>query len=266
MRVRSCLYFGRVTHTRLRPRRHRLSYRVFNVLLDLDELPALHRRLRLFSYNHWNVFNFLDRDHGPGDGTPAREWVEGHLARAGISLAGGRICVLCYPRILGFVFNPISVYFCYHGSGSLAAILYEVHNTFSQRHSYLISVGTNQERGVRQRCEKVFYVSPFIAVGGSYRFRVGPPGDRVAIGVTHDDGSGPLLHAAFSGERIGLRDATLVRALVRYPLMTLKVVAGIHWEALKLWRKGVPLVERPAPPAEEVTVVPAGAVRGGVWP
>jgi hypothetical protein len=203
------------------------------------------------------VFSFHDRDHGSGHDDGLRGWVEHHLARAGIALAGGAIRVLCYPRILGYVFNPLSVYFCHHRSGPLAAILYEVHNTFGQRHSYLIPVADDPGAVITQHCAKEFYVSPFIATGGTYKFHVVPPGERLAIAITQGDDDGPLLHASFTGSRTRLDDRSLRAAFVRYPLMTFKVLAGIHWEALRLWRKGVPLADRPPPPATAVTIVGA---------
>jgi DUF1365 family protein len=236
---------------------------VFNVLLDIDELPGLDSRLRLFAHNRPGVLSFHDRDHGDGSGAPLRPWVEEQLRRAGIDLAGGPIRVLCYPRIVGYVFNPLSVYYCYRPDGTLAALLYEVNNTFGERHCYLIPTGDAgpspggdaDGAAILQECDKLFYVSPFIAVGGRYRFRVTPPGPELSIAITQMDADGPLLHAVFSGHRLPLEDRSLVSALVRYPLLTLKVIGGIHWEALRLWLKGVPLVHHPAPPAEPVTIV-----------
>lgn len=253
----SCLYLGRVVHRRVRPRAHLLHYRVFCLYADLDEFSRLDRELRWFSHNRRGLFSFHDRDHGTGEAGGLRHWIEHHLARAGIALDGGPIRVLCYPRLLGFVFNPLTVYFCHHRSGMLAAILYEVHNTFGQRHSYLIPVGADAGAVITQRCAKEFYVSPFIATGGTYSFRVMPPAERVAIAITQGDDDGPLLHASFTATRARLDDRSLRSAFVHYPLMTLKVVAGIHWEALRLWRKGVPLADRPPPPATAVTIVAA---------
>jgi uncharacterized protein len=253
--VSSFLYEGRVVHQRVRPRRHRLGYRVFTLLLDLDELPALQARLRLFAYNRMGIVGFADRDHGDATGKPLRTWVEEQLRRAGIDLAGGAIRLLCYPRILGYVFNPLSVYYCHYGDGRLAALLYEVNNTFGERHSYLIPAGDAGGATIHQECDKLFYVSPFIAVDGRYRFRVTPPGPDLSIAITQVDADGPLLHAVFSGQRKPLEDRTLASALLRYPLLTLKVMGGIHWEALRLWIKGVPLIRRPSPPAEPVTIV-----------
>ena len=136
--LRSGLYTGRVGHTRLRPRRHALSYGVFMLLLDLDEAAELARRLRWFSLGRFNLLSFHARDHGDGSDTPLRVQVERHLAAAGLAADGGAIRLLCLPRVLGYVFNPLSLYFCYRRSGELAAILYEVSSTFGERHTYLI--------------------------------------------------------------------------------------------------------------------------------
>jgi hypothetical protein len=258
--MQSCLYTGRVFHQRLRPTPHRLAYRVMSLLIDLDELPILDRQLRLLGYNAFSLFGFQDGDHGRGDGSGLRPWVEDILHRAGIDLEGGAIRLLSYPRVLGYVFNPLSVFFCYGREGDLAAILYEVNNTFGQRHSYLIPTarkGTGTGIPLRQRCEKKLYVSPFIAVEGRYDFRIVPPGDTVDVVVNYSDEEGVLLHASFRAKRRPLTDRSLLIAFFRYPLMTMKVIAGIHWEALRLWRKGVPIVKQPPPPAEAVTIVPS---------
>jgi len=253
--MHSALYFGDVMHQRVKPRRHRLRYRVFFTFVDIDELSCLHQRLPLFSYNRLNLFSFFDKDHGPGDGSPLRCWVEGHLAGAGVDLGGGAIRLLCFPRVLGYVFNPLSVYFCYQPNGELGAILYEVSNTFGERHTYLAPVVSDGSSAVSHRCDKNFYVSPFNAVEGGYSFRVEPPGQSVTVVINQSDTEGPLLHAALRAKRVPLTRAALLSAFVRYPLLTLKVIAGIHWEALRLWGKGLRLVDRPQPPARPVTVV-----------
>jgi uncharacterized protein len=250
--MNSALYAGTVTHRRLRPARHRLAYRVFAMLLDLDELPDLDRTLRLFSIGRFNLFSFHPRDHGDG-GADLRAHVQRQLARGGIADRGGPVRLLCYPRVLGYVFNPLSTYFCHGADGRLTAILYEVNNTFGDRHSYVIPVAPDSEVPIVQSCAKALHVSPFLGLDMVYRFSVLPPGDELALAVAAQDATGPVLTASFSGRHMPLTDAMLARLFLRYPLMTVKVIAGIHWEALRLWRKGVPFHRRPVPPSEPVT-------------
>jgi len=252
----SCIYTGTVMHRRFKPTQHRLSYRVFWTLLDLDELPQLTKKLRLFSRERFNLFGFYNSGHGDGSATPLREQVETHLAKANIDLDGGAIRLLCMPRILGFTFNPISVYYCYHRTGALAALLYEVHNTFGQRHSYLIPVEGSPDGALEQHCLKAFYVSPFMDMDIAYTFRVTPPDERIALVIDGADAAGRVLVASLSGERRALTDAALLSAFLAFPLLTLKVVAGIHWEALKLWIKGMRLRPRPPAPAPLSIVQP----------
>ena len=250
------LYVGAVTHERFAPRRHRLRYAMFQMLFDLDETPALARRLRLFSHNAFNIVGFHDRDHGDAREGPLRGWVEETLGRAGTPIDGGRILLLCMPRILGYVFNPLSIYFCHHRDGDLAAILYEVNNTFGERHSYLIPVSDPAGAPVRQSCAKAFHVSPFMDMAMTYDFQITRPGETLATTIHGRDSAGALvIAAAFTGVRINVTDASLARALVTHPLLTLKVVAAIHLEAAKLLLKGLRLRPHPPAPREPVSVV-----------
>lgn len=250
----SVIYVGRVGHQRHRPRAHRLDYRVFSLLLDLDELPELGRRLRLFAHNGSGLFSLRDRDHGPGDGSPLGPYVRGLLARAGVHDADGPIRLLCYPRVLGFVFNPLSVYYCHRTDGSLRALIYEVNNTFGERHSYVIPVVEDGPR-VRQTVRKAFYVSPFLPMDCEYEFRLRPPGEHLSLAIHETHEGEPILDAWFTGKRRPLSDVTLVRAALSIPLLTLKVLAGIHWEAFKLWRKGIPLFRHAPTPGPGVSLV-----------
>jgi len=255
----SCLYAGTVMHRRTRPKRHKLSYKVYSFLLDLDELPALDRAITGFSHNRFNLLSFHDADHGDGSGAPLREWVESHLKVAGMDLQGGPIRLMCTPRVMGYVFNPLSVYFCYRheadGTENLAALLYEVSNTFKQRHTYLIPVEDIRDGVIRQSCGKNLYVSPFIAMEMTYHFRVKPPGEELAVAIHETDAEGALLFASFSGRRRPLTSDGVFKSFFGFPLLSLKIIGGIHWEALKLWMKGVPLVHRPEPPTEPVSVI-----------
>jgi DUF1365 family protein len=252
-----------VLHRRLRPRRHRLRYRVFWLLLDLDEIEHLPRRLRLFSRNRFNAVGFHDADHGDGSATPLRVQVERHLAAAGIGLTGGAIRLFCMPRIFGYGFNPLSVYFCYERGGLLAAILYEVHNTFGERHSYLIPTGSHVSASrpadavIDQQCRKAFYVSPFMDMAMTYQFRVAAPQQHVSVAISAADADGVMLVAALSANRRAMTDAALLRVLLTHPLLTLRVVGAIHWHALRLLLKGVALRAHPQPPADPVTIVSA---------
>lgn len=250
--MNSALYAGQVVHARLRPKRHRLNYRVFSLLLDLDEIDGLARRLRLFGYNSAGVFSFHDKDHGDGGGE-LRGWVAAQLHAAGIAMAAPRVTLLCYPRIFGYVFNPLTVWFCSDGD-ELRAILYEVHNTFGERRTYVIRVAPGA-KAVEQSCAKELYVSPFVPMDCVYQFHIEPPGEKVLIRIDETDPHGMLLRASFAGERKALTDGALLRALFAYPLMTLKVTAAIHWEALKLWAKGVPVFRHRAAAVKVATTV-----------
>ena len=241
MTYHSAIYEGPVVHERLRPKRHRLRYNVFSMLLDLDELSELDRNFGLFGYNRWAPLSFHDRDHGPCTGDALRPWAEARLTEAGIEPDGGAIRLLCYPRIFGYAFNPLSVYFCYRRSGELAAILYEVCNTFKERHTYVITVPEKARQVIRQSCEKAMYVSPFIGMEADYHFRIVPPAAGVNIVIREEDAGGLLLAASFQGVCIPFTARTLSRALIRFPFMSLKIVGGIHWEALRLWLKGLPV-------------------------
>lgn len=251
----SAIYRGAVVHRRFRPVAHKLRYRMFSLLLDIDELEALDRSLWGFSHNRFNILGFYDRDHGSGTATSLRTHVEARLQSAGIGIAGGRVTLLCMPRILGYVFNPLSVYFCERPGGGIAAILYEVNNTFGERHDYLVPIAADQAAPESHFAPKAFHVSPFLPIKGMiYRFRVAPPGPTVSIAVHVHDADGPVLTAALASKRTPLTNAALFKTFLMYPLLTLTVIAGIHWEALKLWLKGAPVQTKPLPPENPVTI------------
>lgn len=244
----SALYTGTVIHQRFRPRQHRLRYRMAQLLIDIDELEVLAGRLRLFSRNRFNLVAFHDRDYGDRSGRNLRQQVEAHLQAAGIDFDGGPIRLLTMPRIFGHVFNPISTWFCYARDGRLVATIYEVTNTFGDRHFYAIRAEARQNGSVHQSCAKTLYVSPFMDLDMRYDFALKPPGESVALVVNGSDAAGKLIMASFTGRRRALDDGALLAMLFGLPLLTLRVVAGIHWEALKLWTKGIRVRRHPAVP------------------
>ena len=257
----SALYPGRVWHKRFKPKVHTLRYGILMMLLDLDELEELDRSYRWFSRGRFNLLSFRDGDHGDGSDTPLKTQIEAHLRAAGIMAAGGRVTVLCMPRILGKAFNPLTIYFCRDTAEQLVAIVYEVNNTFGQRHSYLMPVTTAPGEAVAQSCDKRFYVSPFMDMDLTYRFKIRPmengaPGEPLSVNIDVEDLEGVMLTAAFAGNRAEITDAALLSAALAQPLQLLKVVGGIYWEALKIWMKGVKLRNRPPAPSEPVSFNP----------
>ena len=249
----SAIYLGKVVHTRHQPKQHRLEYRVFSLLLDLDELENLDSRLRLLSHNRFNLFSLLDRDHGEGSGGNLQQHVRRHLEQAGIQNADGPVRLLCYPRVLGYVFNPISVYYCHDRDEQLRAVIYEVNNTHGERHSYVLPVD-GEQAPIRHACDKVFFVSPFMPMDCRYRFHLNRPDQKLYLFIHQTHRGQPILDAWFTGERRQLNDRHLLLAALQIPLLTLKVVLGIHWEALKLWRKGLSIFKHPQTPKYGVTV------------
>ena len=239
------LCLGHVFHKRLRPVQHQFSYRVFFLRLPLSRLNELGNRW--LSKDRFNLLSFFTRDYGPRDGSSLQLWMRDLLLREGIDSADGEIVLQTFPRLLGYVFNPISIWYCFDQRGQLRASLAEVRNTFGEIHSYVLPVkpGELSEAGLLQQQEKLFYVSPYIEMAMRYHFHLSPPGERVRLRILETDREGPLLAASFSGRRRDLTTAALLRSLVSLPLLPFKIVAAIHWEALRLWLKGARLVRRP---------------------
>jgi DUF1365 family protein len=259
------LYPGEVMHQRLRPFGHRFVYSVFSMLVDIDKLGELGGMSRLFSVNRRNLTSFHESDHIEREDKSLRQFVDRLLAGSGLNERPARVLLLAYPRILGYVFNPISVYFCYRADGSLIALIYGVRNTFGERHTYVAPIedGDLTDAGVRQTRTKIFHVSPFIGMGTRYHFRILPPGRAVRLRIHETEHGEPLLAATFAGKAEALTTWSMARHLLRFPLMTWKIMAGIHWEALKLWLKGARFRRSPPPPREVSYRDEAGAFEPG---
>jgi uncharacterized protein len=248
----SCLYHGEVVHRRLNPLRHELRYRVFNLFADVDRLDDLSRSLKLFGYNRFNLFSVMDRNHGPGDATPVREHAWKLVRESDAGQHVRQVFMFCYPSVLGYVFNPLTVYYGVDAEDRLRLMIYEVNNTFGGRHSYVLPVGDTNA----QSAPKHFFVSPFNAVEGHYTFNFTAPGEKMALGVALSVDGAPVLKAYVSGSRKPLTDANLLRSFLGMPLLTLKVTAAIHLHAAQLWWKGLRFIRRPAAPNHTVDNLP----------
>lgn len=260
MSLRSALYVGSVSHRRMTPRLYQLRHRVYWLLLDLAELPALGASLRLFSHNRTNLVSFHDTDHGDGSSSPLFDQAQAHLLAAGIDDPGLTIQLLCMPRVAGYDFNPLSIYFCRDGNGALIAMIYEVNNTLGGRKSYVIpaspAAGTGASDGtLRQACDKSFYVSPFMDLDMAYRFRVDPPGERVSVAVQARKDAGAVINTCLVGRRRAFTDGNLLKLSASHPMVPLKVTGAIYWHALKLWWRGFAISGATADTDTSVTIV-----------
>jgi DUF1365 family protein len=246
------LYLSRVMHARVRPVRRSFTYRVFSLLLDIDAPDAGAANCAILSRNRFNILSFHDRDHGLRDGSPLRPWVEDALLRAGIAERPDAIRLLCFPRLWGFVFNPLSVFYCYR-AGSLVAVVYEVNNTFGDTHAYVAHIGRNESAAARHSARKVLYVSPLIGMDATYEFAIRNPGQDLSIAIRESDPEGLVLTAVQTGKRRSLTTWQAAKAVLGHPLMNLKIVAAIHAEALGIWAKGARFVEKPVASSTRVS-------------
>lgn len=248
------LYIGTVVHKRLRPIEHGLSYRVFSCLFDCSRLDALDERMRLFSYNRFNLFSLFDRDHTNGDGL--QEYLERIAKKSGHGGSIKRFMMLCYPRVLGYVFNPLTVYYGLDADDEIRLIIYEVRNTFGGKQTYVIPAAPKDGSTIFQRCRKRFYVSPYNNADGLYSFHATLPAEEVTLGVALTADGGPILKAHFRGKRVPFNDKNLLKAAASTGWLTVKVIAAIHYEALKLWLKGMRFVPKPAAADASITYLP----------
>ncbi|MFM0739943.1 DUF1365 domain-containing protein [Paraburkholderia xenovorans] len=242
------LLTGNVMHERLRPKHHRFTYPVFYVRCDLDRLDSL--QSGWFGIDRWRPLSLHRRDHGPRDGSDLAAWMRVQLSAAGIKEADGKIWLQAFPRVFGYAFNPVSFWYCHDRAGQLRALLAEVRNTFGARHSYLLSAPNNAPitRGTALTCRKVLHVSPFCRVEGSYTFRVNEASTSTSVSIDYNDADGLLIRTALGGRLKPLTHATAFAALIRQPLLTVGVVARIHWQAVRLAIKKTPFYGKsPAP-------------------
>lgn len=254
------LFLSRVMHARVRPVRRRFVYRVFSLFIDIDAPSASVRDCRILSHNRFNILSFRDADHGRRDGAPLRPFVEDTLQRAGIASRPDAIRLLCFPRLWGFVFNPLSVFYCYE-KGRLRAVIYEVNNTFGDTHAYVARVDPD-DPVARHEADKTLYVSPLIGMKARYEFALRDPRDRLSLAIRESTPEGLVLTAVQTGERRPLTTWEAVKAVLRHPLMTLKVVAAIHVEALGTWLRGARYIPRPLPTETAVSLACPASGRG----
>jgi DUF1365 family protein len=232
----SALYIGDVTHKRFRPRVHTLRYGIFQIYLDLDEAQALSDASLVFGFNKSRLLSFFERDHGDGSATPLKAQIEARVAAEGYA-TGGPVRVMGLPRVFGFVFNPITLYFCHRPDGALSAMVYEVNNTFGDRTTYVLPATGRPV--VEHGAAKSMHVSPFMDMDHHYDFLLHEPDEKFLLSIHVRRSDVLWLTAGFAAERRPFTDRALLAAWASHPLLTLKVVAGIHWEALKIWLKGV---------------------------
>ena len=254
--MKTCgIYNGTVVHRRLKPKGHLLKYQVFSLLIDLDALDEIDTAKVPLSINRFGFLSFFESDHGDGRKTGLKTWALEQLAKANIDTTSARIRVLCYPRFIGYVFNPLTVFFCENEDGETIAILYQVKNTMGENHTYIIPIESGAPSPLKHGCDKAMYVSPFTPMESSYAFSIVPPGDDICVSIQQLDIEGPILNASFTGKFAAFTSRNLRRAIFRHPLMTMKVIAGIHFEALKLWRKGVPFFRHTPQPGANTSIV-----------
>ena len=239
----SSIYIGNVIHKRFKPKIHFFKYKVFSILLDISEIDILDKSLKIFSYNKFNIVSFYDADHGPRDGTSIKEWVIKNLNDNRINTENIKIKLLCYPRIFGYVFNPLSVFFIYNKNSELISILYEVKNTFGEQHTYVFKTKEN-ENYIKHTCKKKFHVSPFIEMDCTYFFKILKPSEKISVIIDQYDEEGKLLYASQDGDKIEFNNKNLVLSYLRHPLMTFKIIVAIHFEAFKLWTKGIKFIKK----------------------
>ena len=241
--INSAIYNGKVIHKRFKPKVHYFKYKVFSLLIDLSELEILDKKVNFFSYNKFNLISFYEKDHGDRDGSSLTSWVKKNLEKYNIQAKDIKIKILCYPRIFGFVFNPLSVFYIYNLEDQLISILYEVKNTFGEQHTYIFKV-TKDANLVQNNCSKKFHVSPFIEMNCNYFFRLLKPGNKISVIIDQYDNEDQILYASQDGTRSDFNTQHLIKSYLKHPIMTFKIILAIHFEAFKLWAKGIKFIKK----------------------
>mgnify|MGYP001402360371 FL=1 len=239
----SFIYTGNVVHKRFKPKIHFFKYKVFSLLIDLSEIHLLDKELKIFSYNKFNIISFYDKDHGARDGSSVENWVKNNLKRNNINTNEIQIKLLCYPRIFGYVFNPLSVFYIYDKNSNLISILYEVKNTFGEQHTYIFKTNINNNL-IQHMCKKKFHVSPFIEMDCVYFFRLLKPGNKISVIIDQNDKDGKILYASQDGVKSEITNSNMTKSYLKHPLMTFKIILAIHFEAFKLWSKGIKFIKK----------------------
>jgi len=249
----SYIYNGTVIHKRFKPKEHFFKYKVFSLLIDLSELELLDKKISFFSFNKFNLISFYEKDHGSRDGSSLIEWVKVNLKKNKINSEKIKIKLFCYPRIFGYVFNPLSVFFIYNSDDQLSSILYEVKNTFGEQHTYIFRV-EEKNNLFQHNCEKKFHVSPFIEMNCKYFFRILKPSEKILIIIDQYDQEDKILYASQDGKRTDFTSNQLIKSYIKHPLMTFKVILAIHFEAFKLWTKGIKFVKKKLKIKNNITI------------
>jgi uncharacterized protein len=249
----SFIYTGNVIHKRFKPKKHFFKYKVFSLLIDLSEVDLLNKKLKIFSYNKFNIVSFYDSDHGARDGSSIKKWVIDNLKSINIDTDDIKIKLLCYPRIFGYVFNPLSVFYIYNKNSKLISILYEVKNTFGEQHTYVFKTNVNDNL-IQHVCKKKFYVSPFIEMNCIYFFRLLKPGNKISVIIDQNDKEGKILYASQDGVKSEITNLNLIKSYLTHPLMTFKILLAIHFEAFKLWSKGIKFIKKEFKKKNNITI------------
>ena len=241
--MNSSIYNGTVIHKRFKPKKHFFKYSVFSLFIDLSELNQLDNSIKFFSFNKFNLISFFEKDHGDRDGSSLIEWVKKNLKENNISSENIKIKLLCYPRIFGYVFNPLSVFFIYNSKNKLISILYEVKNTFGEQHTYIFKVEDDLNL-FQHNCSKKFHVSPFIEMNCNYFFRILKPGEKISVIIDQYHSNEKILYASQDGKRVDFNSKELLKSYLKHPFMTFKIISAIHYEAFKLWTKGIKFISK----------------------